>query len=389
MILFLYTHSVNRARTSGMFYETLIPQADPNKVLIVDVSRNSMPAISNYIEKAEILVFDNSIILSMGKKAILERNFYVSQNRTKGFYQDVWNMIASSGKPIFLLHPSSDLHAVNFGLERDQYLSIIKSLTGIFWPYYICPLERGEEGNRYPFTSLERHKLSKADVIGIWDEIKALVPISIDFPHCLGESELLQKSRKKIWDAIVPGVSYETRKMAQKSVEETGLFLAPYLGFSRWLVMAPYLLYDKLMKKKHSTPAYQNKSYKLYQQMISMSRVSFTCGSELRFFVRKFIEVPAFRSAMIAYPSLNFREYGFEDGVHYLHSYPEEAGEKAQYLIKNPGVAEKLIQNAWELVRREHVAQARVNQTLNCLEYFRQGKLKSAGYFNGRFEMIG
>src|SRR5690606_5286649 len=99
------------------------------------------------------------------------------------------------------------------------------------------------------------------------------------------------------------------------------------------------------------------------------------------------LEVPSFRSAMLAYPSNNSRDYGFEDGVHYLHTFPEETGEKAQYLLKNKPVAEKLVQNAWELTARQHVAAERVNQVLSCLHFFMQGKLKSAGYHEGRFEI--
>ncbi len=387
MVLFLYTFTINRARTSSMFYEELIRRSDRNNLLVLDIAKHSLPEIAQYINKADLLVFDNSIILSMGKAQILSRNFYTSSSKTKEFYIDVWNLVNGSDKPVFLLHPSSDLHAVNFGLERDLYLSILKKTTGIFWPYHQCPLERTDENDRYPFTSLAPFNISKAEVINIWDEVRAHVPISIDFPHCLGQSELNNRPRKKVWDIIVPGVSYKTRQLAHDSAVQSGLFVAPYVGYSRWLILAPYLLYNKMIQKKYSTPVYQKKSFRLYRYMISLSSTSFTCGSELKFFVRKFLEVPAFRSAMLAYPSNNFRDYGFEDGVHYLHTYPEETGEKARYLIKNKSVADKLVQNAWELVAKQHTAAERVNQVLSCIHFFRKGKLKSAGYVRGKFEI--
>lgn len=387
MVLFLYTFSINRARTSSMFYEELIRRSDRKSLLVLDTAKHSIAEISQYIDKADLLVFDNSIILSMGKASILSRNFYISKVKTKEFYIDVWNLVNRADKPVFLLHPSSDLHAVNFGLERELYLEVLKKITGIFWPYHQCPLERTDENNRYPFTTLEPFNISKAEVINIWDEVKEHVPISIDFPHCLGQTELSKRPKRKVWDIIVPGVSYKTRQLAQDSAIKAGLFVAPYVGYSRWLILAPYLLYNKVIQKKYSTPVYQKKSFRLYQYMISLSSTSFTCGSELKFFVRKFLEVPAFRSAMLAYPSNNFRDYGFEDGVHYLHTYPEETGEKAQYLLKNKNVADKLVQNAWELVAKQHTAAERVNQVLSCIHFFLQGKLKKAGYTNGRFEI--
>jgi hypothetical protein len=388
LVLFLYTFSINRARTSSVFYEELMRRIDGKNLLLVDISRYSITEVGKLIDKAGLLVFDNSIILSMGKAPILSRNFYKTKNLSKEFYLDVWNLVNRADKPVFLLHPSSDLHAVNFGLDRDIFLSVLKKITGIFWPYHQCPLERTGENDRYPFTTLAPFNISKAQVIGIWDEVKEHVPISIDFPHCLRQSDLNVRSKKKVWDIIVPGVSYKTRQIAQESAEKADLFVAPYIGYSRWLVLAPFLLYSKAIQKKSSTSIYHNKSYLLYKYMISLSAVSFTCGSELKFFVRKFLEVPAFRSAMLAYPSNNFRDYGFEDGVHYLHTYPEETGEKAQYLLKNKEVADKLVQNAWELVAKEHTAFERVNQVLSCLHFFWQGKLKSAGYFNGKFEIV-
>jgi hypothetical protein len=154
------------------------------------------------------------------------------------------------------------------------------------------------------------------------------------------------------------------------------------------MVLAPYLLAEKVLPTKYSSLFYQKNNYYTYRFMISHSAVSFACGSELRYFVRKFLEIPAYRSAMIAYPPLNFQDYGFEDGVHYLHSFPEEAGEKAKYILQNKSFADKLIQNAWDLVAREHTAKVKANQVMACFESFNKGKLKSAGYVNGKFEII-
>lgn len=388
MILFLYTYSINRARTSGVFYEELSKRSDGKNLRLLDISRSRLADINRDIDNASLIVFDNSIILSMGKNHILSRNFYINKNRTRDFYFDIWNLVYLANKPVFLLHPSSDLHAVNFGLDEDVYLEMLKKITGIFWPYHRCPLDRDDSKDRYPFTSLEAFQLSKKEVISIWDKIHSTVPISIDFPHCLSPREMIRKKTRKIWDIIIPGgANYITRNIARENAEKADLFVAPFESNARWLIYFPYFLYSRVTKRKYSTPVYQKKSFRLYRQMIARSAVSFTCGSELRFFVRKFIEVPAFQSAMLAYPSLDFRDYGFEDGVHYLHCYPEETGEKTQYLLKNKNVADKLVRNAQELVARQHIASERVNQVLSCLHFFLQGKLKSAGYNDGKFEI--
>lgn len=387
MILFLYTFSINRARTSGMFYEELQKRCDGRKLVMVDISKYSLAQTSRFIHNAALVVFDNSILLSMGKKRILSRNFYTSRAKSKLFYEAVWEQVNKADKPVFLMHPSSDLHAVDFGLERNLYLEILKKITGIFWPYHRFPMETGETEDRYTYSTLAPYGLDKEAVLTIWNEVREHIPVSIDFPHCLGVKELDRQPRRKIWDIIIPGVSYQTRQIAQESARKAELFTAPYTSFSKWLGLAPFLLYNKVLPSRKSTRIYQDKSFLLYRLMIAQSSTSFTCGSELKFFVRKFLEVPAFRSAMLAYPSNNFRDYGFEDGVHYLHCYPEETGEKAKYLLANKGVADELVQHAWELVAREHMASVRVTQVLSCLEAFQQGKLKSAGYNEGRFEI--
>lgn len=388
MTLFLYTYSINRARTSGVFYEELSRRSDGKNLRLLDISRNKLSDISRVIDKASLIVFDNSIILSMGKNEILSRNFYTNKNRNKDFYFDIWNLVYLTDKPVFLLHPSSDLHAVNFGLEENVYLEMLGKISGIFWPYHRCPLERDDSKDRYPFTSLEPFQLSKKKVLSAWDKIKSTVPISIDFPHCLSTQELIQKRPRKIWDVIIPGgANYITRSIARENATKADLFVAPFESNARWLIYIPYFLYSRVTKRKYSTPVYQKKSFRFYRQMIARSSVSFACGSELRFFVRKFIEVPAFQSAMLAYPSLDFRDYGFEDGVHYLHCFPEETGEKAKYLLQHKEVMEKLAQNAWKLVAKQHIASERVNQVLSCLHFYSKGKLKSAGYNNGKFEI--
>ncbi len=306
---------------------------------------------------------------------------------SKNFYFDVWNLIDRSDKPIFFMHPSSDLQAVNFGLDREFYLSLLKRISGIFWPYHQCPVDRNNDKERYEFRILEPYNLTKAGLINIWDEIKKNVPISIDFAHCISDKEMNKKAKRKLWDVIVPGMTYVTRNIAQEKMLESDLRVAPYVSSSRWLVLAPYMLANRAIPQKYSTLFYQKQSYNLYRFMISHSAVTFACGSELRYFVRKFLEIPAYRSAMIAYPSLNMLDYGFKDGVHYLNTYPEEAGEKALYLIKNKSIADKLVQNAWELVAKQHTASERVNQVLDCLLSFKQGKLNSATYIDGRFEI--
>lgn len=387
MILFLNRKTINRTKGLDVFFEELEKKQDLHNAEIIDIANKSITHIKNKIQQAELLVIDTSLILSLGSTQLLTRNLYIDQAKQGSYFLEIWNIIEQTDKPLFLLHPASDLQAVNFGLERNLYLSILKRANGIFWAYHKCPFSRVDAAERYPLDILKPYNLSKNDLIKIWDEVRVNIPISIDFARCISDKEMNQKSRKKKWDVIVPGMTYLTRRIASQSVQNAGLNIAPYVNHSKWTVLLPYMAYSKILSKKKSTSIYQRESFRVYRSMISHSAVSFACGSELRYFVRKFLEIPAFRSAMVAYPAYNMADYGFVDQVHYLKAYPEETGEKTKYLLKNSSFAEKLINNAFALVQKEHTASVKVEQVMTCFSSFLKGKLKGAGYENGIFEI--
>ncbi len=388
MILFLNRKTINRTKGLDVFFEELEKKQELYNAEIIDIANKSITQIKNKIQEAELLVIDTSLILSLGNTQLLTRNLYIDQAKKGSFFLEIWSIIEQTDKPLFLLHPASDLQAVNFGLERSLYLSILKRTNGIFWAYHKCPFSREDATERYPLDILKPYKLSKNDLINIWDEVRTYIPISIDFARCISDKEMNQKNKKKKWDVIVPGMTYLTRRIASHSVQKAGLNMAPYVNHSKWSVLLPYMVYSKILSKKKSTLVYQRESFRVYRSMISHSAVSFACGSELRYFVRKFLEIPAFRSAMIAYPAYNMADYGFMDGVHYLESFPEETGEKTKYLLKNSSFADSLVNNAYELVQKEHTATVKVKQVMSCIESFLKGKLKGAGYEKGSFEII-
>lgn len=114
--------------------------------------------------------------------------------------------------------------------------------------------------------------------------------------------------------------------------------------------------------------------------------MAFTCGSELKYFVRKFLEIPAFRSLLIAYPSENFSDYGFKEGENYVMCMPEDVVKVALRFKSNESMYSKILNEGWRFVYEEHSASNRANQVIKTLDLFCQGKLKGAGYYSGKFE---
>lgn len=386
MFLFIALENLNYVPTAKAFFNEL-KKRDADEVQIIDPGLFSISTLKERINKADIIAVDVSTVIAMGVKPLTEIDYFIVHRQPREFYLEVWDAISSSAKPVFLFSPSSDLHAANFGLEREHYLSLLKRCEGIFWPYYRCPIKEGTIPERYD-SMLSILGMKETDLINNWNEIANTIKINIDLPHCLSSDEMLANTKRKRWDIVVPGAGYSTRKIALDSAIKNGLRITPFNQYRKWLVTAPYYFYKNLISKRKRISWQQKNSFKVYRYLISHSFVTFTCGSELKYFVRKFLEVPAFRSAMLAYPSDNFKDYGFEDGVHYIYSLPEETAEKTKYLLANKSFSEKMIEKAWNLVQEKHIANVRVKQVLSCLQAFKQGKLKGAGFYEGKFEIL-
>jgi len=387
MILFLFAESLNYSMTPRVIHDEIIKRKN-DQLKVIDVGKYDLINIKKYITNAELVVFDNSIILAMNSGQLLSRNFFLLNRQEREFYFDIWSAVFHSDKPIFLFSPMSDLHVVNFGLERSLYLNMIERISGIFWQFYRCPLETDPSLDRYPYKTLEPFGVSKTDVTNVWDEITKKIEINIDFPNSVSLQEMMKTNPKKKWDFIVPGAGYLTRKIALDSAKDDELSIAPYQQYYRWLINIPYYFYSKIKTTSSSIKQYQISSLKLYKHLISKSSVAFVCGSELKYNVRKYWEIPSWRTAMIAYPTNSLLHYGFDDGVHYLQTFPEEVGEKTRYLLKSKNIADKLVQNAWNLVAENHSSTIRVEQVLDCLRAYQKGKLSGACYNNGKFEIF-
>ncbi len=387
MILFLYADSLNYSMTPRVVHDELLQRSN-DELNVVDIGRSDAKFIADCIAKADLIVFDNSIILAMNSSLLPSINFYLLSSRPADFYREVWQLVDNSDKPVFLFSPMSDLHVINFGLERTLYLDMLKRFSGIFWQFYKCPVQTGSGVDRYPYKTLEKFNLTKQDVVNAYNEITSGISINIDLPNSISPKELIQQSRPKKWDIIVPGAGYITRKMAQESVKNNNLKLAPYKKYYRLYINIPFHFYRRVTSKEKTSRIYQENSLRLYKRLINQSRSAFVCGSELRYNVRKYWEVPAWRTTMLAYPTLSLQDYGFLENVHYLQTFPEEAGEKAAYLARNPNFADKLADAAFQLVKTEHCVSNRVDQVIACLNSFLRGKLRSACYVEGKFEII-
>jgi|CXWL01.1.fsa_nt_gi hypothetical protein len=385
MILFLFADHKYYVPTFSVLFSEISGRSNDDLQLL-DVNTVPIDKIKQSINNSSVIVFDISIFNMVGI-GDLPPYFFTSQRKVAGYYFDIWYYVEKKDKPVFLLASLLDLHYPNFRLERHFYLGILRRCSGIIWPYSDPPAELYTVPEKY-HSVFKSYSLQEVNTRQIWKEIVSIVPVSIDFPHFISKSEIINKDAAKYWDLVVPGAAYKTRVIAKESILKEGLKLAPYKFSYRWFANVPYYMYKKIANKEKSTGFHQKRSFAVQNFLLRHSKAAFTCGSELRYFVRKFLEVPANNSILIAYPSDSMSNYGFIDGINYISCLPEEAGSKARAIIKNKGLQGKIKMNAKELLIRLHTSEVRVDQLLNVIQAFQKGQLKGASFVAGRFEIF-
>ncbi|NJL55224.1 glycosyltransferase family 1 protein [bacterium] len=93
------------------------------------------------------------------------------------------------------------------------------------------------------------------------------------------------------------------------------------------------------------------------------------------------------RSAMVAYPFSGMRDYGFQDGVHFIASAPEDAGRNVQYLLSNEKVRLEMVEKSYRMVRELHNSDFRAQNLVECMKRLVKGELKGAQFLDGKYEI--
>ncbi len=293
-------------------------------------------------------------------------------------------------KPIFLIMTNCDPYYISL---REDWIEKLASfpgkIVGFLGPEYSKPLslidKKGEE-----FT--------KDVSMTVSDLIHRIGGISkvIHLPHCVGEDEFLEpKSHKKL-TICVPGVLYHSRKKAISNIEKSlnilrisnlkpkRVFQQSIISFKRPGTIWPFLrsLLNTLVKLKkmelidqmaivpfHAVKSYDPKDLiKIeemrirYRTMINQAKYTYTCGSALGYPIRKFFEIPAAGSLLMADPFWNYQVLGFEDMENFVVCLPDDVVKKIQELEENSALYEKILKQSREFIRERHTVSVRISQ---------------------------
>jgi hypothetical protein len=176
-------------------------------------------------------------------------------------------------------------------------------------------------------------------------------------PHFVADDEFcdLPLARRRC-DWSVLGADYQSRLTAKKLLDEEKI--------SRSGTSLPYLFSAAQKLRFHL----YNKFWairminELFRHALRTSRYSFTCGSLLRYPIRKFFEVPAAGCVLVTEGCNGFEALGFQDRKNAILCQPEDILETHVWLSRNPDQAQAIANAGRELVKNRHSVSARGRQ---------------------------
>ncbi len=205
----------------------------------------------------------------------------------------------------------------------------------------------------------------------------------VEFHHYVSEHELCWTPlahRSTPWSIL--GAMYRARRIAIDTLKENGIRASKaHYGF-------PFELARRFRLLGPPTRTEQAIVNYAFRRKMQTARYGYTCGSALRYPIRKYFEIPAAGAVLVCDPCAGFEDLGFVDGENAIVCEPEGV-HKVHHLLENePERAQKIADRGRALVLDRHVVGARARQLRECLEAIVDGTFAGSRWNKGRFEVI-
>lgn len=201
----------------------------------------------------------------------------------------------------------------------------------------------------------------------------------ISFPFFLDESEFIRCQKKSI-DISIMGVSYFYRKLYKKKITNNAN-LKIFVDGLRCKILWKLISYAKFI-------IFINFFRNRFSKIISISKISFTCGSTLDYPVRKFLEIPAKCSLLLCKPFRGYKHFGFKNGINFIIADFNNPNKQIEHLLKNKDKLNKITKMGMSLILRKHSTKVRQSIINLCLNRIESNKFKGSRWFKGVFKIF-
>ncbi len=199
------------------------------------------------------------------------------------------------------------------------------------------------------------------------------------FVHPTEGSDIPLTKRPIAWSVL--GADYDARIVVRDLVDGQGI---PRSG--DWLRHAHTIL-TRLGVNVYAHYWSIGLMRKCFQKALRRSKHSFTCGSVLRWPIRKYFELPANGCTLVCEKTTGFSALGFRSGVNACACDARDILDANAWLEANIGEAQALADAGRSHVLKTHSVPARANQIAKALASIFQGSFKGSYWHRGRFEL--
>jgi len=285
--------------------------------------------------------------------------------------------------PIIVLNLLDDLH----GSEQDFFEKIRRGDTYVLSTAANHQIVR--KAGSVPFE--KEHFLTGAEYVFHHPEVIDRKRYLL-CPHCVADSEFLNEGRYK-YDVAIPGTRYLFRREAIEylsSGRDKRTYRIKHLRNDLLLAIGS-VLYSKRVKGLHLPVPSDGIGEMIYKgrfrHVVSHSLVTITCSSLAGYPIRKFFEIPAFGSVLVA----NFFDHpdilGFRDGIN-CFSVDYDSLEKIPTIIdalkRDRAYLEGIRKSGYKLIRNYHTVNIRLNQIMDVARAILSGGFRGTKWVDGK-----
>lgn len=294
-------------------------------------------------------------------------------DRDFDYLVDMYETLIEYGGPKFVTMIESDTY--NFSIGQIESLKEVDGYTVGWGP--------GSVISTNSLANLRDESFGKRANDNYFEFIQGRLDRIIEFHHYVTEHEVCWTplaNRSTSWSIL--GAMYRARRIAIEGLKDNGITVSTaHYGFPFELVRR----FRLLGFPTRSEQAFVNYAFRRKMQM---ARYGYTCGSALRYPIRKYFEIPAAGAVLVCDPCAGFEDLGFVDGENAIVCEPHDVHKVHEFLENEPEQAQQIAANGRALVLDRHVVGARARQLRECLEAIIDGSFAGSRWHKGRFEVI-
>lgn len=206
----------------------------------------------------------------------------------------------------------------------------------------------------------------------------------INLPHFVAENEFyfgdIDYRKPKV---IVPGVNYFLRKEVINKLKEKDM-----IAYKNKMYNKVFSLMYRMGIKVFNNPLLINLYNELFRKQIRDFKYAYTCGSGLSIPLRKFFEIPALGTLLLATAFKGARDAGFVDGETYIECDHTNILDKVDWLEANPNEASHIARQGQRMVWEKHSIHARAKQISVCFERILDRSFGGTYWKDGKFYVV-